>query len=142
MALKENNAQEKFWASAELVEKILLPYLDAESTKNLAKAHGLTLTILGKAFAWDKLVNRTFSLDVESEIVRDNVSLAEFLCGIVSMAKSSKLPRQDIDWKEMELVLLHALCKIYANTNEHSGIYVNCSCHKIHHVSSLGFFDS
>ena len=77
---------------------MLLPYLDAESTKNLAKAHGLTLKILGKAFAWDKLVNRAFPLDVESGIVRDDVSLAGFLSEIVSMAKSSKLPRQDINW--------------------------------------------
>ena len=139
MSLDKQDAGEKFWANTELVEKVLLPYLDAESTKNLAKAHDLTLKILGKAFAWDKLVNRAFPLDVESGIVGDNLSLAGFLAEIVSMAKSSKLPRQDIDWREMEMDLLHALCKIYANSNEHSVICVNCSCLKVHHVSFLGF---
>ena len=139
MSLDKQDAGGKFWANAELVEKVLLPCLDTESTKNLAKAHGFTLKILGKEFAWDKLVNRAFPLDVESGIVRDNVSLAVFLSEIVSMAKSSKLPRQDTNWGEMELALLHALCKIYANTDEHSGIYVNCSCLKVHHVSFMGF---
>ena len=46
-----------FCAAPELMEMLLL-FLDAVSTWNLAEAHDLTFNILGKAFSWDKLVKR------------------------------------------------------------------------------------
>ena len=140
MSLEECDAGEKFWANTELVEKLLLPYLDAGSTKSLAKAHGLTLKILGKAIAWDKLIKRAFPVDHEAGIVRDDVSLGGFLAEIVSIAKSSNLPRQDIDWRQMEKDLLHGICRRFANSDEHSMISVSCSClEETHQVSLLGF---
>ena len=140
MSLEECDAGEKFWANTELVEKLLLPYLDAGSTKSLAKAHGLTLKILGKAIAWDKLIKRAFPVDHEAGIVRDDVSLGGFLAEIVSIAISSNLPRRDIDWRQMEKDLLHGICKRFANSDEHSMISVSCSClEETHQVSLLGF---
>ena len=58
MSYSKDDAVQKFWATPELVEKLLLPFLDTGSTKHLAEAHGLTLEVLGKAFSWDKLVKR------------------------------------------------------------------------------------
>ena len=136
MSLDRKDAGEKFWANTELVEKALLPYLDAESTKTLAGVHDLTLKILGKSYAWDKLIKRAFLLDVEPGFERDRLSAAGFLAEIIRMAK---LSRQDIDWREMEMELLHAICRSCATSDEHSVICVNCSCLEIHHVSFLGF---
>ena len=50
-----------FWGTPELVEH-LLPFLDADSTKELAEAHHLTRQILGKALIWGRLTKRTFPL--------------------------------------------------------------------------------
>ena len=58
-----------FWRTPELVEK-LLPFLDLETTKQLAKAHELTLLILGKAFIWNKLAKRTFPVDENFDLKR------------------------------------------------------------------------
>ena len=44
-----------FWATPELVEKIL-PYLDLASTLSLVKAHGVTQAIVQRSLNWDKLV--------------------------------------------------------------------------------------
>ena len=43
MSSSEDDAVQKFMATPELVEKLLLPFLDPGSTKHLAEAHGLTL---------------------------------------------------------------------------------------------------
>ena len=52
-------AARKFWETPVLVNKLLLPYLDLESTLHLAQTHELTRDILQDSFAWNKLVSRT-----------------------------------------------------------------------------------
>ena len=54
---EDDTALGKFWETPELVEK-LLPYLDLNSTKQLAESHKLTRKILKKGLAWNKLLRR------------------------------------------------------------------------------------
>ena len=51
----EFGAERKFWATSELVEK-LLRHLDLASTKELAASHNMTRQILGRPFHWNKLI--------------------------------------------------------------------------------------
>ena len=71
MSSSEDDAVQKFMATPELVEKLLLPFLDPGSTKHLAEAHGLTLEVLGKALSWDKLIKRAFPVDHEAGILME-----------------------------------------------------------------------
>ena len=54
---QQNDAGEKFWQTAELIEH-LLPFLDFESTLKLAQSHALTLDILKIDSNWNKLIRR------------------------------------------------------------------------------------
>ena len=58
MPLGQSEASKKFWRSPELVEK-LLPFLDLETTLNLARTHKMTRDILQKSYIWNKLVRRS-----------------------------------------------------------------------------------
>ena len=51
------DAESKFWRTPELVES-LLPFLDARSVLSLAKSHKLTLEIIQRPVAWNKLMRR------------------------------------------------------------------------------------
>ena len=65
--MSSHNAERSFWKTPELIEQ-LLPFLDPESTRRLAQAHGLTLNILQGGVAWGKLVRRScFEGDVNSD---------------------------------------------------------------------------
>ena len=61
-SLTEFAAEKKFWATPELVEK-LLPFLGLPSLKELAQANNLTRKILSGAFVWKKLIEKTFPED-------------------------------------------------------------------------------
>ena len=124
MSFTEDDAVQKFWATPELIEKLLLPFLDAGSTKHLAEAHGLTLEVLGKAFSWDKLIKRTFPVDHEAGIVLESENLkARFLAESVSMTKNSNSAEMALNWPQMERVLLHGICKTFPG----SVVTVSCS---------------
>ena len=111
MSSSKDDAVQKFWATPELVEKLLLPFLDTGSTKHLAEAHGLTLEVLGKVLSWDKLIKRTFPMDQRAGIVLESENLkARFLAEIVIMTKNSNSAQMASNWPQMERVLLHAIC--------------------------------
>ena len=146
MSFTEDDAVQKFWATPELIEKLLLPFLDAGSTKHLAEAHGLTLEVLGKAFSWDKLIKRTFPADHEAGIILESEKRkTRFLAEIVSMTKNSNAAQMASTWPQMERVLLHSICKRYpANRAAFLMpgpplITVSCSCLETHRVSTWGF---
>ena len=113
----------------ELVENALLPFLDIESVEQLAKAHDLTVEILGKTFTWNKLVKRTFPdwtdwTDVEEK------SKARSLAGILLKIQS---PHRD----QLEHDLLHTICKRSPRSKDF--VDLKCSCLETHRVS-LGVF--
>ena len=150
MSSSEDDAVQKFMATPELVEKLLLPFLDTGSTKHLAEAHGLTLEVLGKALSWDKLIKRTFPVDHEAGIFMESENLrARFLAEIVRMTKNSNSDQMASNWLQMERALLHSICErfpAYPVPNPQrvplSGIdliAVSCSCLKTHMVSTWGF---
>lgn len=148
MSSSEDDAVQKFMATPELVEKLLLPFLDAGSTKHLAEAHGLTLEVLGKALSWDKLIKRTFPVDHEAGIFMESENLrARFLAEIVLMTKNSNSDQMASNWPQMERALLHSICERFPaypvpQRVPLSGIdliAVGCSCLKTHMVSTWGF---
>ena len=59
MSLGQHLAENKFWATPELVQK-LLQVLDLAAIKELAEVHQLTRDILGGAFFWKKLIRKSF----------------------------------------------------------------------------------
>ena len=90
MASEKQSAEKKFWRTRELVENALLPFLDLESVEQLAKAHDLTVEILGKTFTWNKLVKRTFPLTGSAPVWTDveEKSKARSLAGFYSKSKA------------------------------------------------------
>ena len=148
MSSSKDDAVQKFWATPELVEKLLLPFLDTGSTKHLAEAHGLTLEVLGKVLSWDKLIKRTFPMDQRAGIVLESENLkARFLAEIVIMTKNSNSAQMASNWVEMERVLLHCICKRFPANPARKYVFlprspliaVSCSCLETHQVSPWGF---
>ena len=129
MASDKQSAEKMFWRTPELVENALLPFLDLESVEQPAKAHDLTVEILGKTFTWNKLVKRTFPdwtdwTDVEEK------SKARSLAGILL-----KIPNSHRD--QLEHDLLHFICKRSPRSKDF--VDLKCSCLETHRVS-LGVF--
>ena len=106
MASDKYAAEKKFWRTRELVENALLPFLDIESVEQLAKAHDLTVKVLGKTFTWNKLVKRTFPLTGSAPMKTDveEKSKARSLAGILLKIRS---PHRD----QLEHDLLQFICK-------------------------------
>ena len=160
--LAEFDAEKKFWATPELVEK-LLPFLDLASTKELAEAHQLTRQILGGVLAWNKLIKKTFpkgeNINVDQEDLpnEDDLHLAserpkaKLLSQIMNMFKDSA--QQAL----LEMDLLHTICKRYKrdpdsdrykrdpdsvwspNWTGLNFVSVTCLCNQIHVISPRGF---
>ena len=127
-----------------MVEK-LLPFLDLESTKQLAKAHELTLLILGKAFIWNKLAKRTFPVDENFDLVEEEdtflaseKSKAGILVELLGMIKGAQQPQLKED-------LVHAIVDRFPAEpveqiwKQKPFVEVSCSCLETHQVSSWGF---
>ena len=135
-------AEEKFWGSPELVEKVLL-LLDLASIKELAEAHKLTRIILGGALFWDKLIKKV--LPEEEEFMPWGPNSTIFLA---YMRPKMKLFCQILDTTEdsdkdlLEKELLHLLCERYSGTNQKSLPYsfnLLCPCGATHQVSAEVF---
>ena len=58
MSFEGDEAKEKFLETPELVE-MLLPFLNAKDTKNLAQSQLLNIKILQGPLIWNKLIRRT-----------------------------------------------------------------------------------
>ena len=165
----EFGAEKKFWASPELVDK-LLRRLDLDSTKKLAESHKLTRQILGRPFHWSKLIKHTFqegdSINVNQWSLpkEDDVHLASMRPRVKLL--SEILNQIDEPEPELELNLLHTICDSYLTENiskvsdwprpdmasleycaerlahqepRRNYVSVSCPCHQIHQVSPWGF---
>ena len=144
---EDDTALGKFWETPELVEK-LLPYLDLNSTKQLAESHKLTRKILKKDLSWNKLLQRflpgeeriDFLVDQsfgspfpfqDDPLLASERKKARILAGILTLINGDSLAR---------LSLIHTVCE--RNPIRFSGtviIDVSCSCLRTHRVSPWGF---
>ena len=68
------NAERQFRGTPELVEK-LLPFLDLESIKQLAKSHKLTQQILGNSFIWNQLIK---SMRIQTDLSLEWIFCTKF----------------------------------------------------------------
>ena len=75
-------AEWKFWETSELLEH-LLPFLDLQTTLNLAKTHDLTRNIFKSSVSWKKLIRRNLLDDREPrrEVVINLVELLKLVDG-------------------------------------------------------------
>ena len=131
MASSKDDAMKKFWQLPEFVES-LLPYLDARSVLNLARAHPPTVPILKKrskmrSKMWEGFVNEIGEpwWDEESDIKHLNALL-----------QMMGLP------ETLLLDLLHGICNEFKpNENwERGDVAVSCPCPMaLHSVAPRGF---
>ena len=148
MSLGQRSAEQQFWGTPELVEK-LLSFLDLAATKELAECHRLTRQILGSAFVWKKLIKKTLpgdghiDVDPESLPKEDDPHLA-------SVRPKAKLLSQILNLidarPQLEMALLHTICERYPRVNfprfpdGYNHVSVTCfSCNEIHQVLPWGF---
>ena len=152
MAL-ENDAEEKFWETPELLE-MLLPFLDVASTLCLAQAHfsssnlesqkdSVVLGVLQRPLVWNKLIERSLPGNQyethEEDMLETMKTTVEFLTEILKTFNGPV---------SLEMDLLLFICKRFPQLNY--GFYVRPQhVHLSHHlppdqfwtrsVSPLGF---
>ena len=85
----------------ELVNK-LLPFLDLESTLNLAKVHQLTRDILQGSFDWNKLISSTRiqdpgNLQYNADILEEKMEVVNHLVGILMLMMDPFTPIAKLD---------------------------------------------
>ena len=135
------DAERKFWATPELVEK-LLPFLDLESIKQLAKSHKLTRQILGKSFIWNQLIKRIFlkdhNIDPQCIPVEGDAVLASEIQKLLSEILRLS---EDSDRSQLRMDLVHRICKRHPilEPNNRRLVDVGCFCGQTHTVSILDF---
>ena len=128
--------------------EILLNFLDAKSTENLVKVHCSSLNILQCPKAWNNFIRRScpqlqegiiddsitnLSKEVVMTCLAMNHDKVQALSNILDLAKG---PQK----YEMQMDLLHLLCKKYPGRKKERGVVVKSSCsHRNHLVSVLGF---
>ena len=111
MSSKRFEAEKKFWGSPELIAT-LLPFLDLDSTHQLAQAHLKTREILQTTVDWNKLVRRSCP-DIVPAGFEEKVEPVKHLVAILELAE---------DPKELMLDLLEDICARF------SGAEVGIGC--------------
>ena len=141
------DAEEKFWETRELVEKLLL-FLDLASIKELAKSHWLTRKILSNVFFWNKLIKKTFPESENFNLGDEETKLPkEDDLHLASERPKAKLLSQILNTIQgsqrllLEMDLLHTICERYKIDPEARlhFVSVTCFCNQIHDVSPRGF---
>ena len=94
-------AARKFWETPVLVNKLLLPYLDLESTLHLAQVHELTRDILQGSIAWNKLIRRTRlqeggALHRNPGLLEEKMEVVRHLVDILKLMKNRKANMLDL----------------------------------------------
>ena len=143
-------AEKKFWATPELVEK-LLPLLDLPSVNELAQANQLTRKILSGAFVWNKFIEKTFpeggNINVDHGYMPTKNEPH-----LVSVRPKAKLLAQILKTMEdshimglREQDLLHLICERYPRVESRlfplyrsHHVSVSCFCNQVHQVSAWG----
>ena len=120
------------WETPELVEK-LLPFLDPESTLNLAQCHEKIPGILQGQLMWNQLIRRACPFSAENfgwELSRENVDVVRCLVAILKLVKHPDQPRED---------LLELICERFPPNKFSGRLGMACSSHQEgHHVSFKG----
>ena len=148
MPLGQCEAAKVFLGTPELVEK-LLPYLDLETTFNLAQTHKLTREVLQKRSIWRKLIRRGCHYDEEQDFYNHERDFYNYvpphhakiaqLKKLVEILKLFKSPEAHL------LDLLELVCerfKTLRRLREYVGPQVLLSHpgHSDHHSVSLACF--
>ena len=140
-------AETKFWKTPELVER-LLSFLDARSITRLAKLHKLTLDLIQRPVAWDKLMRGSVSDDSKywewDEPELEQFYKEDVLAQALLLVEISRMFE---DPKPFQLDLLHLICERNPPNIEESAwinfgeevVSLACCCNQTHSVSPLAF---
>ena len=148
--MAEFAAEKKFWATPELIEK-LLPFLDLPSVKELAQANQLTRKILSGVFVWKKFIEKIFPEGGNNNVDHGHMP-TEDDPHLVSVRPKAKLLSQILKTMEDSLImglreqdLLHLICERYPQVESRlfplyrsHHVSVSCFCNQVHQVSAWG----
>ena len=99
MASKMSEVEKIFWETPELAEK-LLPFLDPESTFNLAQCQKKIPAILEGPCIWNQFIRRAcpFSDEIDGlpNISQQNIDEVKCLVAVLKLMKNPDAPRQDL----------------------------------------------
>ena len=139
MASKLSEAEKKFWLTRELVEK-LLPFLDPESTLNLAQSREEVPGILQAPLIWNQFIRRASLFTYEGPLLfpngfhrrkQINMGVVKSLVAILKLMKNPADPRMD---------LLELICKSFPEEEGEGFLQLGCSSHSEgHRTSPQGF---
>ena len=128
---------EKFWETPELVEK-LLPFLDPESTLNLAQIQDKVPSVLQGALIWYQFIRRAspFTNEGIGLLRRDrweqmNTGAVKCLVAILKLMKNPHDARVD---------LLELICETFPKEEYGGFLHLGCSSHSEGHRISLEGF--
>ena len=137
MATQISEAEKKFWETRELVE-MLLPFLDPESTLNLAQNQDKVPGVLQGPLIWYQFIRRAspFTDEGIGLLRRDrreqmNIDAVKCLVAILKLMKNPNDPRVD---------LLELICEKYPTEEQGGFLHLACSSHSEgHRISPEGF---
>ena len=127
----------------------LIPHLDLESIKQLAKSPKLTRQILGKSLIWNQLLKSTFP-KVNNTDPEEDFLLEDWPCDYADLASDKAKVRlltgilslsEDSDRSQLRMDLVHRICKRHPilEPNNRRLVDVGCFCGQTHTVSILDF---
>ena len=144
------SAERKFWSSPELLEMLLVGFLDPHSIVNLARVHTLALETLQRASVWKTVIDKDLDPNEdgwreedgrwktddgrgEEEFFDFHQDKIEDLASIMDLVKSDEIKKH----------LVKLICERFSSGEDGTGepiVQMTFSCsHKKHTVSELGF---
>ena len=139
MSFEGDEAKEKFLETPELVE-MLLPFLNAKDTMNLAQSQLLNIKILQGPLIWNKLIRRTLRNPPDENLCDlDRVWLIEYMLGSRSLKPLIHILKIMKDHRPSQLDLLNLICERWPSKKPDQVVALHCSFDQTKLVSPLGF---
>ena len=139
MSFEGDEAKENFFETPELVE-MLLPFLNAKDTMNLAQSQLLNIKILQGPLIWNKLIRRTLRNPPDENLCDlDRVWLIEYMLGSRSLKPLIHILKIMKDHRPSQLDLLNLICERWPSKKPEQVVALHCSSNQTKLVSPLGF---
>ena len=148
MSVSCHEAEETFWKTPELVEGVL-PFLDATSILELAKAHPLTRGILKGTYNWSRFIRRscpvappnheTMMNEQFDELTEEKVAELRPLIGVLQVIGSPQPHLLALLGIICEKFPPPSTCKLEVNQIWLENLKVTRAGDEVHYLSALGF---
>ena len=119
---------------------MLLPFLNAKDTMNLAQSQLLNIKILQGPLIWKKLIRRTLRNPPDENLCDlDRVWLIEYMLGSRSLKPLIHILKIMKDHRPSKLDLLNLICERWPSKKPEQVVALHCSSNQTKLVSPLGF---